>query len=105
MISPLVRSFSTRTIDLVTGTSRASRWRWRKSPDSSQSNLDVTIGSTGADIVAYMQARRARVGLPPLPEQEILNSLEAVEDAYQDGRTKRVRRITADLRGMSEVST
>ena len=72
MIPPRIRSFSTSTIEVVTGYSRTTLWRRKHH------------GRLGVDIIRFVQQDRAADGLPPLtPDvvETMLATLAAVEDA------------------------
>ena len=71
MIPPRIRSFSTATIEEVTGFSRTTMWRRRY------------LGRLGVDIIRFVQQNRADAGLPKLSrevEETILATLAKVED-------------------------
>ena len=72
LVPASLRVFSNSTIDIVSATSRTSRWR--RYPAMGKSRR-------GADVVALMQQERAENNLPPLSEDEILTALVKVEDA------------------------
>jgi hypothetical protein len=93
MLPPSLREFSPATVDKVTQRGRVVRWR-----GGFKSRL-------GCDIVAYMQERRAKAGLPALDEKIIYAALEAEEaSVVRKKAAARAERATADMSGMTEVT-
>lgn len=83
MIPAQFRRFSDYTVSKITGHSRTKRWRDRRQQDARATLLpDPGGGNIGHDIVAYLQALRAEAGLPALPEQDVLEAMVVIEDAW-----------------------
>ena len=84
LIPARIQIFSPRAVREVTGFSRTSQWRHRKSkggkfPDPVKLH-ERRSGNMGVDIVDFIQEIRADAGLPPAEEADILAALIAAEE-------------------------
>ena len=66
----------------ITGHSRTSAGAIAASRTRARPCSPTRVVDVGHDIVAYLQALRAEAGLPALPEQDVLEAMVVIEDAW-----------------------